>query len=56
MQSRLLWALGRPLDVVQRSLASLVTRDAQELYRKFGFTEVTDPHRYMNLKAAPQDP
>jgi ribosomal protein S18 acetylase RimI-like enzyme len=29
---------------------SLTTRDAQELYRRFGFTEVTEPHRYMNLR------
>ncbi|MGH7459546.1 MAG: GNAT family N-acetyltransferase [Longimicrobiales bacterium] len=29
---------------------SLVTRSAQALYRKFGFAEVTDPHRYMNLR------
>ncbi|MEX2285066.1 MAG: GNAT family N-acetyltransferase [Gemmatimonadota bacterium] len=32
---------------------SLATRDAQELYRRFGFTEVTDPHRYMNLRSRP---
>lgn len=29
---------------------SLTTRDAQELYRRFGFTEVTEPQRYMNLR------
>ena len=29
---------------------SLTTRDAQDLYRRFGFTEVTEPHRYMNLR------
>src|SRR5262245_41825340 len=29
---------------------SLTTRDAHELYRRFGFTEVTDASRYMNLR------
>ena len=29
---------------------SLVTRDAHELYRRFGFTEVEEPTRYMNLR------
>ena len=29
---------------------SLATRDAQELYRPFGFTEIDEPHRYMNLR------
>jgi ribosomal protein S18 acetylase RimI-like enzyme len=29
---------------------SLITSDAQELYRKFGFAEVTDASRYMNLR------
>jgi ribosomal protein S18 acetylase RimI-like enzyme len=29
---------------------SLATRDAQELYRRFGFTEIEDPKRYMNLR------
>ena len=35
---------------------SLVTRDAQALYRKFGFAEVTEPHRYMNLRRTPPAP
>lgn len=35
---------------------SLTTRDAQELYRKFGFTEVTEPHRYMNRRSQPAPP
>ena len=32
---------------------SLATRDAQDLYRQFGFTEIEDPNRYMNLRARP---
>ena len=35
---------------------SLVTRDAQALYRKFGFAEVTDPRRYMNLRRPQPEP
>ena len=37
-------------DLQNLTRFSLVTRDAQPLYRKFGFAEVTDPHRYMNLR------
>jgi ribosomal protein S18 acetylase RimI-like enzyme len=33
---------------------SLATRDAQELYRRFGFTEIEDPKRYMNLRKTNQ--
>ena len=35
---------------------SLVTRSAQALYRKFGFAEVTEPHRYMNLRRPQVEP
>ena len=34
---------------------SLATRDAQELYRRFGFTEIEDPSRYMNLRPVPAE-
>jgi ribosomal protein S18 acetylase RimI-like enzyme len=47
------WLIGCVMQhpVLQRlHRFSLVTRDAQELYRKFGFTEVTDQKRYMNLR------
>ena len=35
---------------------SLATRDAQELYRQFGFTEIEDPGRYMNLRQTKSSP
>ncbi|MGH7466596.1 MAG: GNAT family N-acetyltransferase [Longimicrobiales bacterium] len=47
------WLIDRVLqhpELQTLNKFSLVTREAQELYRRFGFTEVTDPHRYMNLR------
>ena len=32
---------------------SLVTRDAHELYRKFGFTQLQKPERYMEILRVP---